>query len=54
MIEILEQTPQLVLCVKPVGVRAQGEAEADLPALLKRQLAAIFTRSTGSIRPWGV
>lgn len=38
MIEILEQTPQLVLCVKPVGVRAQGEVEADLPALLKRQL----------------
>lgn len=38
MIEILEQSPQLVLCVKPVGVRAQGEAEADLPALLKRQL----------------
>lgn len=38
MIEILKQTPQLVLCVKPVGVRAQGEAEADLPALLKRQL----------------
>ena len=38
MIEILEQTPGLVLCVKPVGVRAQGEAEADLPALLKRQL----------------
>lgn len=38
VIEILEQTPQLVLCVKPVGVRAQGEAEADLPALLKRQL----------------
>ena len=38
MIEILEQTPGLVVCVKPVGVRAQGEAEADLPALLKRQL----------------
>ena len=38
VIEILEQTPQMVLCVKPVGVRAQGEAEADLPALLKRQL----------------
>lgn len=38
VIEILEQTPGLVLCVKPVGVRAQGEAEADLPALLKRQL----------------
>ncbi|MDD6064849.1 MAG: RNA pseudouridine synthase [Clostridiales bacterium] len=38
MIEILEQTPQMVLCVKPVGVRAQGEAEADLPALLKWQL----------------
>lgn len=38
VIEILEQTPQLVLCVKPVGVRAQGEAEADLPALLKQQL----------------
>ena len=38
VIEILEQTPQLVLCVTPVGVRAQGEAEADLPALLKRQL----------------
>ena len=38
VIEILEQTPQLVLCVKPVGVRAQGEVEADLPALLKRQL----------------
>lgn len=38
MIEILEQTPQLVLCIKPVGVRAQGEGENDLPALLKRQL----------------
>lgn len=38
VIEILEQTPQLVVCIKPVGVRAQGEAEADLPALLKRQL----------------
>ena len=38
MIEILEQTPGLVVCIKPVGVRAQGEAEADLPALLKRQL----------------
>lgn len=38
MLEILKKTPQLVLCVKPVGVRAQGEAEADLPALLKRQL----------------
>lgn len=38
VIEILEQTPQLVLCVKPVGVRAQGEGENDLPALLKRQL----------------
>ena len=38
MIEILEQTPGLVVCIKPVGVRAQGEGEADLPALLKRQL----------------
>ena len=38
MIEILEQTPGLVVCIKPVGVHAQGEAEADLPALLKRQL----------------
>ena len=38
MIEILEQTPQLVVCIKPVGVRAQGEGENDLPALLKRQL----------------
>lgn len=38
VIEILEQTPGLVVCIKPVGVRAQGEAEADLPALLKRQL----------------
>ena len=38
MIEILKQTPQLVLCVKPAGVRAQGEGETDLPALLKRQL----------------
>lgn len=54
VIEILEQTPQLVLCVKPVGVRAQGEAEADLPALLKRRWAARFIRSTGSIRRWAV
>ena len=38
MIEILEQTPGLVACIKPVGVRAQGEGENDLPALLKRQL----------------
>ena len=38
VIEILEQTPGLVVCIKHVGVRAQGEAEADLPALLKRQL----------------
>ena len=38
MIEILEQTPGLVVCIKPVGVRAQGEGENDLPALLKRQL----------------
>lgn len=38
VIEILEQTPGLVVCIKPVGVHAQGEAEADLPALLKRQL----------------
>ena len=38
MIEIVRQTPQLVVCVKPVGVRAQGEAEADLPVLLRRQL----------------
>ena len=38
VIEILEQTPGLVVCIKPVGVCAQGEAEADLPALLKRQL----------------
>ena len=34
VIEILEQTPGLVVCIKPVGVHAQGEAEADLPALL--------------------
>ena len=33
VIEILEQTPGLVVCIKPVGVHAQGEAEADLPAL---------------------
>ena len=38
MIEILEQTPGLVVCIKPVGVHAQGEGENDLPALLKRQL----------------
>ena len=38
MLEILKKTPQLVLCVKPVGVRAQGEGETDLPALLSRQL----------------
>ena len=38
MIEIVKQTPQLILCVNPVGVRAQGEGETDLPALLKKQL----------------
>ena len=38
VIEIVKQTPQLILCVKPVGVRAQGEGETDLPALLKKQL----------------
>ena len=40
MIEILEQTPGLVVCVKPVGVCAQGEAPDALPALLAKQLGA--------------
>ena len=40
MIEILEQTPGLVVCIKPVGVRAQGEAPDALPALLAKQLGA--------------
>ena len=38
MIEIIRETAELALCVKPVGVRAQGEGETDLPALLSRQL----------------
>lgn len=40
VIEILEQTPGLVACIKPVGVRAQGEAPDALPALLAKQLGA--------------
>ena len=40
MIEILEQTPGLVVCIKPVGVHAQGEAPDALPALLAKQLGA--------------
>ena len=40
VIEILEQTPGLVVCIKPVGVRAQGEAPDALPALLAKQLGA--------------
>lgn len=40
MIEILEQTPGLVVCIKPAGVRAQGEAPDALPALLAKQLGA--------------
>ena len=38
MLEIIRETAELALCVKPVGVRAQGEGETDLPALLSRQL----------------
>ena len=38
MLEIIWETAELALCVKPVGVRAQGEGETDLPALLSRQL----------------
>ena len=38
MLEIIRETAELALCVKPVGVRAQGEGENDLPALLSRQL----------------
>ena len=40
MIEILEQTPGLVVCIKPVGVHAQGEEPDALPALLAKQLGA--------------
>ena len=40
VIEILEQTPGLVVCIKPVGVRPQGEAPDALPALLAKQLGA--------------
>lgn len=40
VIEILEQTPGLVVCIKPVGVHAQGEAPDALPALLAKQLGA--------------
>ena len=51
VIEILEQTPGLVVCIKPVGVRAgRGEADA-LPALLKSS-SALVTPCTGSIRRW--
>ena len=38
MIERLYETPELVLCVKPIGMRAQGDGETDLPAQLSRQL----------------
>ena len=38
MIEILQETAELALCVKPAGVCAQGEGENDLPALLSHQL----------------
>ena len=38
MLEIIWGTEELALCVKPIGVRAQGEGETDLPALLSRQL----------------
>ena len=38
MLEIIWETAELALCVKPIGVRAQGEGEIDLPALLSRQL----------------
>ena len=38
MLEIIWETAELALCVKPIGVRAQGEGETDLPALLSRQL----------------
>lgn len=40
VIEILEQTPGLVVCIKPVGVHAQGEEPDALPALLAKQLGA--------------
>ncbi len=41
MIEILEQTPGLVVCIKPVGVHAQGEEPDALPALLASSSSAL-------------
>ena len=38
MIEILYQDKQLAVCVKPLGVLAQGDGEKDMIALLKEQL----------------
>ena len=40
MLEIIKNTPGLVVCIKPVGVHAQGEAPDALPALLAKQLGA--------------
>ena len=38
MLEVIKQTAELAVCVKPVGVRAQGEEPDCLPALLAAQL----------------
>lgn len=38
MIELLYQDPALLVCIKPVGVAAQGEEASALPSLLSTQL----------------
>ena len=53
VIEILEQTPGLVVCIKPVGVRAQGERPMRCRRFWQSSSAPASTPCTGSIRRWG-
>ena len=50
MIEILQETKTSVVCVKPVGIAAQGDGSQALPQLLPRSWAVKSIPSTGSIR----
>lgn len=52
MIKILYSDPQVVVCVKPVGVVSQCDGEEDMSALLRAELGGSFSPFTGSTEMW--
>ena len=57
MIEILKETARYLVCVKPIGIAAQGTQAEAMPQLLSEQpscsessWAAAYSPSTGSTR----